>query len=105
MPDSALPRAALELILHALLSGKPACAIVIGIDKGNIELFRKTLVFVFAPIIFLMRMDVGVVKNDRDIQPHGLHRFHDRSAARGAAGMQEYLVFPVRLKLLHLDVV
>ncbi len=54
--------AALRFVLHPARPLEPVVPIVVGIDEGHAELFGKTHVFVLAQLVFLARMNVGVVE-------------------------------------------
>ena len=85
--------AALRFEFHTFGFGKPFFAvvfvIVVFVDEGDAELFRKAYVFLFSEHILFVRMDIGIVKINGVINAAGQHGFHHFAAARGAAGMQQ----------------
>mmetsp|Transcript_12864 Transcript_12864/g.30211 ORF Transcript_12864/g.30211 Transcript_12864/m.30211 type:complete len:220 (-) Transcript_12864:931-1590(-) len=84
--------AALGLVLHPPGPLEPVVPIVVGIDEGHAELLGEADVLVLAQLVFLERMDVGVVEEDGVVDARGQHGLHDLARARRAAGMQQHLV-------------
>ncbi len=80
--------AAFRFHFHAFCAGKPVVHIVVGIDEGDVVFFRKTDILVLPQIIFLLGMDIRVVKEDGEIDAGGNDGFHYFTGAGCAAGMQ-----------------
>ncbi len=84
--------AALRLALHALRAGEPILHVIIRIDKGNAHLLGEADILVFANLVFLQRVDVGVIEKDGEINPVRHHLFHQLARAWRAAGVHQHLV-------------
>ena len=56
--------ALLWLPLEAFDAAKPIVAVIIRVDKWNVELFGKTDIFIFADFVFFARMNIGIVKEN-----------------------------------------
>ena len=90
--------AAFGFEFHPFGFGKPfftvVFVIVVFVDEGDAELFRKAHVFLFSEHILFVRMDIGIVKINGVVDAGGKHSLHHFAAARGAAGMQQNFFMP-----------
>ena len=91
-------RAALSALgdeFHAFGAGEPVLHIVIRVHKGNAQLIGKADIFVLADLIFLFRVNVGVVKEDGQINAVRNHTLHEVASAGRTAGVHQHFVIIV----------
>ena len=82
-------------VLHAAGTFEPVVAVIVCVNKRNAEFLGEPNVLVFAQFVFLLRMDIGVVEENGEVDARRLHGLHDFSRAWRTAGMQQYLVLPI----------
>ncbi|KAG1469829.1 hypothetical protein G6F57_012029 [Rhizopus arrhizus] len=81
--------AALGLVLHAARAAEPVVGVVVAVDEGDVVLLGEADVLLLAQLVFLHRMDVGVVEEDRVVDPGGGDRLHHFAGAGRAARVQQ----------------
>ena len=81
--------AALGFPFHAFRALKPVICIVIGINKRHAVFFRKANILLLTNEVFLLWMDIGVVEENRVVNPRSLDSLHHFTRAGGAAGVQQ----------------
>ena len=87
--------AALGLPLHPFGAGVPVFSVVIGIDEGHVMGLGEADVFILAQKVFLLGVDIRVVKEDRIVDAGCRHRLHHLARTGGAAGMQQHLLLAI----------
>src|SRR5687767_12007156 len=88
--------ALLRLVLHPLRAREPVVGVVVRVHERHPELLREADVLALPQLVFLLRVDVRVVEEDRVLDARRQHRLHHFARARRAAGVQENLPMATR---------
>ena len=70
---------------------KPCFVIIVAINPRDAEAVCMALAFVFADVVFFLRIDVGIEIEDGGTDAMLKHPLYDGGRAGGAAGMQKDL--------------